>query len=69
MTFQYFIIATIILPLAALAYFSMTHFEYGRDSPYEDTDRFRDPRVSGVIQLWAVDNQMNEYIAVTIARS
>jgi hypothetical protein len=57
------------VPIGALAYFALTHFEYGRDNPYEGTDKIRDPRASTVIQQWAVDNQMNEYIAVTIARS
>lgn len=55
----------VIFPMVAMGYLAMTHFEYGRDSPFEGATNVRIPKIGG---LWAVDNQLNEYIAVTIAR-
>jgi hypothetical protein len=48
-----------------MGYFAMTHFEYGSDNPFEGATKVRIPKIG---RLWAVDNQLNEYIAVTIAR-
>jgi hypothetical protein len=55
----------VVFPTVAMGYLAMIHFEYGRDNPYEDAVKVRIPKTGG---LWAVDNQLNEYIAVTIAR-
>ena len=51
--------------MLVMGYLAMIHFEYGRDNPYEDAVKVRIPKTGG---LWAVDNQLNEYIAVMIAR-
>jgi hypothetical protein len=55
----------VVFPTVAMGYLAMIHFENGRDNPYEDAVKVRIPKIGG---LWAVDNQLNEYIAVTIAR-
>jgi hypothetical protein len=58
-------LCAVVFPTFAMGYLAMIHFENGRDNPYEDAFKVRIPKIGG---LWAVDNQLNEYIAVTIAR-
>jgi hypothetical protein len=59
------ILCGLVFPMVAMGYLAMTHFEYGSDNPFEGATKVRIPKIGG---LWAVDNQLNEYIAVTIAR-
>ena len=62
-------VTSIILPVLLLAYLASTHFEYGRDNPLEDAGKVRIPKTGGgTAKMWAIDNQLNEYMAVTIAR-
>ena len=64
-TVMYMNLCGVVFPSVAMGYLALNHFENGRENQFQGTSKVRIPKTGG---LWSVDNQLNEYIAVTIAR-